>query len=441
MNIRSRLRPLVPLCALTLHPAALNAADAIPDVWKNWNVQEAVQRAVFLPTCTGPYQVESGDLNGDGHPDLTIPCRGELLSPSLARPANDQLTVYLNPGSMDGKWQRLDFPVGFGPYHSAIGDLDGDGLPDVAVPNFQSNDGRDLAILYGAKDRTKLFEPTSYIKIEGNDFHNEYGRTETGEITYPTPGLTSTAIADLNGDGLNDIVTVAHQTDLFFVLLNEGNRQFRQIRYPQQSAPYDFLLAGPRDIAVSDFDGDGHLDLAFSMYESNLIEVWKGNGKGGFTPWRRSPSFGKTPYHLKVGDLDGDSLPDVVVGNRSTSDNVVVLRNGADRFKYAGSYRPQSAKRGEETGDEIRDVYLTDIDGDGTLDLAATARISGKVIFWRGTGDPTFGKAFTDRRTAEFPGKGPRGITRLRNEVAVILYNSNELAVVSLPVQVDRIGH
>jgi hypothetical protein len=193
------------------------------------------------------------------------------------------------------------------------------------------------------------------------------------------------------------------------------------------------MLGGPRDIAAADYDGDGRLDLAFSMYESNLVEVWKGDGKGGFAPWRRTPSFGRIPYHLKAGDLDSDGRPDIVVGNRSTSDNVVVLRNTPDRFVYDGSFGPGTAKRGEVTADEIRDVYLADLDGDGILDLAAAARESGKLVFWRGTGKSGFNQAFTDRRTAEFPGKGPRGIALLPGAVAVIFYNSNEVGIVAAP--------
>ena len=157
------------------------------------------------------------------------------------------------------------------------------------------------------------------------------------------------------------------------------------------------------------------------------------DGKGGFSPWRRMPSFGRTPYHLKAGDLDGDGRADIVVGNRSTSDNVVVLRNRPDRFAYDGSFGPGTAKRGEVTADEIRDVYLADLDGDGLLDLVATARESGKVVFWRGTGRAGFNKAFTDRRTAEFPGKGPRGVAPLPGAVAVIFYNSSEIAVIDTP--------
>jgi hypothetical protein len=273
------------IAATLAQPAAAAPGEDAAGRWSRWNVAEAAQQATILPVCTGPYQIASA-------PDLVIPCWGELLSPKLARPANDQLTIYLNPGKA-GAWVRRDFPVGFGPYHSAVGDLDGDGRADIVVPDYQSNDGRDLAILYGANDRRALFEPTVYLSLGSKDLVNEYGLDAAGEPRYPTPGLTSTLIADVNGDGRPDIVTVSYQSNVFFVLINEGGRRFRPVRYPQQAAPYDQMLGGPRDIAAADYDGDGVLDLAFSMYESNLVEIWRGDGKGGFAPWRRAPSFGR----------------------------------------------------------------------------------------------------------------------------------------------------
>ena len=401
--------------------------------WSRINPDTMAREALILPVCTGPYQISSGDLNGDGFPDLVIPCRGELLSPTLPRPANDQLTVYLNPGASEGAWVRRDFTVGFGPYHSATGDLDGDGLQDVVVPNYHSNDGRDLSILYGSRDRAELLEDAVSVSFDDAQLINEYGLDNKGNPRYATPGLTSAVIADFNSDGRPDIVSVSYQSNVFYVLLNEGERRFRTARYPQQPAPYDMLLGGPRDIAVADYDGDGELDLAFSMYESNLIEVWRGDGQGGFSAWRRMPSHGRIPYHLKSGDLDQDGRPDIVVGNRSTSDNVVLLRNDADRFVYDGSFTLQTAKRGEVTADEIRDVELADLDGDGRLDLIATARESGKVALWRGTGETGFNSAFTERKNIEFPGRGPRGVTVAGRSLAVIFYNTSEVAVMDWP--------
>ncbi len=112
---------------------------------------------------------------------------------------------------------------------------------------------------------------------------------------------------------------------------------------------------------------------------------------------------------------------------------MVVLRNGKDRFVYDGSFGSGTAKRGETTADEYRDVMLADIDGDGILDLIAAARESGKLVFWRGTGKTRFNQAFGERRVIEFPGKGPRGIAMLPGAVAVIFYTSSEVAILRLP--------
>lgn len=428
----SVLSALSPPVSTPAAAAALSASSSNrKNVWSELDFGRAAEHTQFLPVSTGPYQVTAGDLNGDGHPDLVVTCRGELLLSTLKHPANDKITVYLNhqPG---GEWERRDFPVGFGPYAAAIGDLDGDGLPDVAVANFQSNDGRDLAILWGSKNRSELFEPTQYIKMEG-DFPPNFPYTADGTPIYASPGLTGVAFTDVDGDGRLDIIVVAFQANCFIVLLNQGNRKFKQVRYPMQPSPYNVVLAGPRDIALADFDGDGITDLAFTLYESNIVHVWRNDGKGHFTFWRQSQSYGWIPYHLKAADLDGDGRPDIVVGNRSFSDNVVVLRNGPDAFTDAGSFTPGTPHYREQTVDQIRDVFLTDLDHDGKLDLIAACHLSNKVVFWKGTGNLAYNKAFIDRQIVEFPGKGPRCIARLPNALAIVFYDSSEVGIMPLP--------
>lgn len=380
----------------------------------------------LLPVSEGPYHITMADLNGDGVDEAILPCRGELRMPSDARPGNDQLSVYYS--QPDGKAPlRRDYGIGFGPYTAMVADLDGDGRKDVAVVNFQEPGGRDLSILWGQAGADPL-TPAEHFRVEGGPHVYDKSRNASGEAVYPAPGLTSLVIEDFNGDGRNDIAAVAWSSDFLVVFLNDGKRRFRQSHYD--------LLPGPRDVVAADFDGDGVLDLAVTIYSCNLVDVLRGDGKGGFTLWRRFHSQGLTPYHLKAGDLDSDGRVDLVVGNRGPSDNVVYWRNTGDGFQHNGSARSLTVARGETTGDEFRDVLLSDIDGDGKLDLMAAAHISHKVVLWRGTGNRNFGQAFGAAVEFSFPGKGPRALARTKGGIAIAFYDSAEWGV--LPLEVLR---
>jgi hypothetical protein len=232
-------------------------------------------------------------------------------------------------------------------------------------------------------------------------------------------------IADFNRDGKPDIAAVAWSSDFAVTFLNQGGRKFSQHRTP--------LLPGPRDLVAADFDGDGHLDLAITIYSCNLVEVLRGDGSGSFQPWRRFHSQGHIPYHLKAGDVDSDGRMDLVVGNRGPSDDVAYFRNTPQAFEHRGSMRTLTVAHGETTADEIRDVLLKDIDGDGILDLLAAAHVSHKVIFWRGTGNAAFNQTFAPPVELSFPGKGPRALDLTARGLAVAFYDSAEFGI--LPLQ------
>jgi hypothetical protein len=366
-------------------------------------------------TAPGPYHLASGDLNRDGFPDLIVVCRGELLSPKEKRPANDTITVYFTAGSAEPV-NRQDFGVGFGPYTAVVQDLDGDGFLDVAVVNFQANDGRHLSILWG-QAQAPFLAPETPVSIAGEHVYDKQ-RNGAGDPIYPTPGLTSIAVLDTNRDRRPDLAVVAWSSDFFAILRNEGQRRFSQQLYP--------LPPGPRNVAVADFNRDGIADLGITIYSSNLVEVWLGDKAGRFRREQQFHSQGHIPYHLKAGDVDGDGYPDLVVGNRGPSDNVVLFRNEKGRLRFAGSFSTDTRLPGESTADELRDVLLHDVDGDGHLDLLAAGHVSHKVILWRGTGKTGFGQAFGPPQSQIFPGKGPRTLLAVGGRIAVGLFDANE---------------
>ena len=88
-------------------------------------------------TGAGPWSVAIGDVSGDGKPDLATPNGGE-----------DDVSVRLGDG-ISGFGARTDFATGSGPYSVAIGDLNGDGRPDLAVANAGSFGGDDVSVLLG----------------------------------------------------------------------------------------------------------------------------------------------------------------------------------------------------------------------------------------------------------------------------------------------------
>ena len=130
-----------------------------------------------FPSGKTPFAVAIGDLNGDGRPDLAIanwaghPEKGE----------GEGATIMLGDGK--GAFKAIagsPFPTGDSPSRIAIGDVDGDGVPDVVVSNYGSNN---VTVLHGTKG---TFTPTAMIHV---------GRHPGG-----------IALGDLNGDGKADIV-------------------------------------------------------------------------------------------------------------------------------------------------------------------------------------------------------------------------------------------
>ena len=287
-------------------------------------------------TGPGPGALAIGDLNGDGRPDL-VTANGKAIS------------VLLNGG--DGGFPaRRDYRAGGN--HLAIGDLNGDGKLDLAA----------TAALFRNPH-------VSVLLNRGNGSFRAKRDYRTGR------GPISLAIGDLNGDRKLDLATANmyqpanSKAFTASVLLNGGGGRFQ--------APRDYRTGNnPEAIAIGDVNGDRKLDL-LTANDSDTVSVLLNSGGGRFRA-KRDLSAGPGPYGVAIGDLNGDGKLDLVIPNLGHGDSPPthsVLLNKGD-----GSFRARRVYRG---GGE---VALGDLNGDRRLDLVMGGGAFVSVRLNRGDG-------------------------------------------------------
>ncbi len=317
-----------------------------------------------------PDTLVSGDIDGDGRPDLLA---GEGSAGEVA--------VLLNAGGGDFA-TGTTVATGTAPRTMALGDLNGDGAPDLVTAggseSFAANFPNTVAVHLG--DGGGGFGPATQITVGNNP--------------------TALALGDVNADGRGDLLVANEDDRTVSVLLANGNGGLT-------SAGTADSGRGLVDLALADLDGDGARDL-LGVDGGDTLVVLQGNGSGGFAA-PVEVAIDSTPGDttgVEVGDFDRDGAPDVVTlndGGTSTgnTDGISVLLNDG-----AGNLGPPTEHL---TGSLPRDVSVVDLNRDGALDLAVTHQWSENVAILEGDGRG----GFTQLRPAPINGSDetPRAAT------------------------------
>lgn len=265
----------------------------------------------------------------------------------------------------------------------AVGDVDGDGIPDLAVANE-----------CGSGSCT-----TGVVEVFLGKGDGAFG----SPVSFGSGGLgpTSVTIADVNGDGKPDLVVTNECADIYCtsgavsVLLGNGDGTFKT------AVSYNSGGLRASSVAIGDLNGDGKLDLAVandcnSPYgcTSGSVGILFGSGNGTFSLSAAYGSGGEDASSIALGDLNGDGKPDLVVAtacspaNCTTGTVSVLLNKGNGAFQPAVSYNT-----GQQEADS---VAVADVNGDGRLDLIAGNECgnqnctTGTVSVLLGKGNGTF---------------------------------------------------
>lgn len=280
---------------------------------------------------------------------------------------------------------KVTVPVNYNLRETGIGDLDGDGKPDIGVtnvgklgisvlqntttgstPSFTAKDYSG----YGQNDDIVLKDLNGDGKPEILSGPNLYRNTSTvGNIQFdnfirmtPFSEMEHAAIEDLDGDGRPEIVTTVFYGGVINVYRNASTVDTMMFE-----SKASFAMGGgrPAEISIRDIDGDNKADVVVADNGYDGFWVFRNTSKLAAISFAAPVHFTqcKSPEGLAVGDIDGDGKPDVVQASYLDA-NSTIFRNTST----PGVISFESIKYNSNVGSAHR-VALNDLNGDGKLDL------------------------------------------------------------------------
>ncbi|HEV8272219.1 MAG TPA: VCBS repeat-containing protein, partial [Chitinophagaceae bacterium] len=335
----------------------INSASNSISVFRNTSISGSISASSFaakvdFATGANPVSVAIDDVDGDSKPDLVI-----------ANRSSDNISVLRNtstPGSISSSSfaAKVDFSAGAGPLSVVVGDVDGDSKPDLVVANYNSNsisvfhntsipgsisassfatkidfataaepsivaigniDGDskpDLAVTNFASNTVSIFRNTS---TSGTINSSSFG-AKVDFTTAANPYFVS--IGDIDGDDKSELVVTNVSSVSVSVFHNISTSGINTSSF---AAKVDFTVGfHPVTVAIGDLDGDGKADMVVANQLSDNISVLHntsttGNISASSFATKTDFATGNQPVSVATGDLDGDGIPEIAATNYNSN--------------------------------------------------------------------------------------------------------------------------
>jgi hypothetical protein len=331
-----------------------NAVGQANSIWLN-NGSAVFTRAPVSLGASEAFDIEPADLDGDGDTDYFISVNG---TPSEV-------------------WLRIPFAQG-GPVVDSGQRLGGYAITDVVPGDFNGNGHLDVA-----------FSSEFAVGLLTNNGTGSF--TPTAQMFYYDAVVSAVEALDFNDDGHLDRVIGLDQSfdtnGYNRILLNDGTGLFT-------AGPTLPVARATRSLAVADLTGNGYPDIVEgnrttaplpSLNPTNRVHINHGGGV-----WTSFDAFGGGwTDAVAIGDLNGDGLPDVVVGNKDVA-STLWLNTGSTQFVDSG----------QAFMTNVQDLVLADFNGNGTLDIFMAA--SPRSVLYTNDGSGVFSVSSSNFLTTAF---------------------------------------
>jgi hypothetical protein len=313
------------------------------------------------PLAGNPFAIATADLNGDGIPDVIVADGAGSPATASTRATPGTVGVLIGNGNGSFQAEQSFSSGGYSPFAVTTTDVNGDGRPDIIVVN-------------------------RYASLTGPD--HSYGTVgvliNNGDGTFTTHAYNvggfpfAVATADLNGDGMPDIIVADHNDNAVTTLVNYGGLFLVEPKITASDHTTNPFLSS---MTVADINGDGRPDIITSDYHYGTVSVLLNTTPaGGFAtpPTFAAPetfAAGPSPAAITAADLNGDGKPDIAVANY-TAGTVSVLLNQTTAGASTASF---AAPQAFAAGNGPYAIVAADLNGDGKPDLAVTDFSTGTV--------------------------------------------------------------